>query len=140
MSYPHRLTYAAAKGVWHVYNRGCVYVQSICEPYREISLFVFIPSRFCVECYFLHLRVWNCCTARGFPGDAAAYRVERAGLHDHTDSDSVAHADDYANTNRDTDSDSITDIDGHAVANTHIDTQPATIANIAAADIDSRDQ
>jgi hypothetical protein len=140
MSYAHRLPYAAAKAPWRVYNRGRVYVQSICETYREISRCVFIPSCICVEYFFIRLRVWNWRAAGGFPGDTAAYGVERTGLYSNTDSDPVAHADGYTYFDGNTNTDPIAYADGHALADTVIDTQSATVAYLSAADLDSRDQ
>jgi hypothetical protein len=122
MSYAHRLPYAAAKAPWRVYNRGRVYVQSICETYREISLFVFIPACFCVEYFFIRLRVWINRVAGRIPGDPATNGVERTGLYSNTDPDPVAHTDDYAYFDGNTNADTIPYLDGHTHADTNIDT------------------
>lgn len=140
MSYAHRLPYAAAKAVRHVYNRGCVYVQSICESNREITLCVFAPSCLCVESFPIRVRLWISHAAGSFPGDAAAYCVECAGLYGNTDPDPVAHADDYANANGNTNPDAVANIDGHTITDTDIDTQPATVAHLTTADPDSGHQ
>jgi hypothetical protein len=135
MSYAHRLPYAAAKAPWRVYNRGCVYVQPICETYREISLFVFILARFCVECFLVCL--WISHATGRIPGDAAADGVERPGLYSNADPYAVAHTDDYTYFDGNTNPDTLANIDGHAIADTDIDAQPATIAYRNAADINA---
>jgi hypothetical protein len=74
------------------------------------------------------------------PGYAAANRVERAGLHTDADLYAIIDTDYYPNVDRDPDSDTISHVDCHAITDTFFDTQPATVANPATANIDTGQQ